>query len=78
MIDKHDLLERAQAVAQAGAQPLVPSPCQSVCRMDASLGLCVGCYRSLAEIAQWSQASAQRKQQIWAAIQSRVGSSSTS
>ncbi|HJP98922.1 MAG TPA: DUF1289 domain-containing protein [Rhodanobacteraceae bacterium] len=34
-------------------QPQPPvTPCVGVCRMDAS-GLCVGCRRTLAEIARW-------------------------
>jgi predicted Fe-S protein YdhL (DUF1289 family) len=34
-------------------QPRVPvTPCIGVCRIDAS-GLCVGCRRTLAEIARW-------------------------
>ena len=32
----------------------LPSPCISVCQMDASDGVCVGCYRTRAEIATWS------------------------
>ena len=31
----------------------VPSPCISVCQMDDLSGLCVGCYRTRAEIATW-------------------------
>ena len=31
----------------------VPSPCISVCVMDPASGLCAGCYRTLAEIADW-------------------------
>jgi predicted Fe-S protein YdhL (DUF1289 family) len=31
----------------------VPSPCISVCRMDAATGLCEGCFRTLDEIAAW-------------------------
>ena len=31
----------------------VPSPCISVCQMDALDGMCVGCYRTRAEIAAW-------------------------
>lgn len=38
------------------AEP-VPSPCINVCRMDPKLGLCVGCARTLDEIAAWGQAS---------------------
>ena len=31
----------------------VPSPCISVCQMDALDGICVGCHRTRAEIAAW-------------------------
>jgi predicted Fe-S protein YdhL (DUF1289 family) len=31
----------------------VASPCVSVCAIDAVSGLCVGCYRTLEEIAVW-------------------------
>ena len=31
----------------------VPSPCISVCQMDALDRICVGCYRTRAEIAAW-------------------------
>ena len=30
------------------------SPCNGVCRMDDATGLCVGCGRTLSEIANWS------------------------
>ena len=29
------------------------SPCISICQMDAEKGLCLGCYRTLCEIAAW-------------------------
>ena len=31
----------------------VSSPCISVCQMDSLDGICVGCYRTRAEIAAW-------------------------
>lgn len=31
----------------------IPSPCVKICQMDAALGLCVGCRRTLDEIAGW-------------------------
>ena len=31
----------------------VPSPCISVCQMDALNEVCLGCYRTRAEIAKW-------------------------
>ncbi|MGR6805170.1 DUF1289 domain-containing protein [Sphaerotilus natans] len=33
----------------------VASPCINVCRLDAGSGLCVGCLRTLDEIAAWSR-----------------------
>ncbi len=45
-----------QVLAKDESEP-VPSPCQSICSMDAKDGLCLGCLRTLQEIAQWSQAS---------------------
>lgn len=32
----------------------VPSPCVDVCRIDQARGLCLGCARTLDEIAAWS------------------------
>ncbi len=31
----------------------LPSPCVSVCQLDEASGLCLGCYRTGAEIAAW-------------------------
>jgi len=31
----------------------LPSPCVSICQMDPQDGVCVGCYRTRAEIAAW-------------------------
>ena len=31
----------------------LPSPCVSVCQMDPSDGVCLGCYRTRGEIASW-------------------------
>jgi len=35
----------------------VDSPCVKLCVIHAESGLCTGCYRSLDEIAEWSQMS---------------------
>ncbi len=32
----------------------VPSPCNKVCTLDPSTGLCLGCRRTMDEIARWS------------------------
>jgi predicted Fe-S protein YdhL (DUF1289 family) len=31
----------------------LPSPCVSICQMDPQDGVCIGCYRTRAEIAAW-------------------------
>ena len=35
----------------------LPSPCISVCQLDKSFGLCLGCFRTGAEIAAWRSMS---------------------
>ena len=40
---------------------MIESPCTKICTMDAASGLCVGCGRTLDEIARWgSMADAER------------------
>jgi predicted Fe-S protein YdhL (DUF1289 family) len=41
----------------------VPSPCVNICRLDAQ-GLCIGCRRTLDEIAEWSRAREARRREI--------------
>jgi predicted Fe-S protein YdhL (DUF1289 family) len=48
----------------------VPSPCISVCRMDAQ-GLCEGCLRTLDEIAAWSTLDDEAKRVVWLRIEQR-------
>jgi len=50
---------------------MIASPCINVCKMDAASGLCQGCYRNLAEIAAWGDASDRRKSLILAAVAQR-------
>lgn len=65
------LIERAQRVA-AGEPGAVPSPCVSVCRMDAATGLCEGCFRTLDEIAAWGRMTEEEKRDVWALIARRI------
>jgi len=51
----------------------VPSPCVSVCRIDEASGLCVGCLRTLDEIAAWSALDNAGKRAVWQAIAQRRG-----
>lgn len=49
----------------------LPSPCINICYMDPVSGLCDGCARTIAEIAEWAAADEARKRVIWAEIQRR-------
>jgi predicted Fe-S protein YdhL (DUF1289 family) len=55
-----------------GSAENVPSPCISVCRMDAVSGLCEGCLRTLDEIARWSTLPESSKRAVWTLIGQRV------
>ena len=59
--------ELAKSTEQA-----VPSPCISVCRMDAGSGLCQGCFRRLDEIIAWGRASDHDKRAVWRLITHRA------
>ncbi len=47
-----------------------PSPCVKICSLD-ERGYCVGCLRTVAEIARWSALSAAEQRQVIAAIERR-------
>jgi predicted Fe-S protein YdhL (DUF1289 family) len=49
----------------------VPSPCISVCAMDADGSVCLGCFRTLDEIASWSVLDADTKRAVLAALPAR-------
>ncbi len=50
-------------MVDAALKSAVPSPCIEICRLDAR-GLCVGCRRTLGEIAEWPQAADARRREI--------------
>ena len=50
----------------------LPSPCVSVCRMDAASGLCEGCMRTIDEIAAWGAMDDQGKRAVWLRIEQRA------
>ena len=61
--------QRSQAVDSAAD---VPSPCISICRMNAVTDLCEGCFRTRDEIAAWSSAGENGKRSIWRLIDERM------
>jgi hypothetical protein len=44
----------------------IPTPCVKVCVVDGESGLCLGCYRTLAEVAAWSRFSDAERSAIMA------------
>ncbi|TXC66892.1 DUF1289 domain-containing protein [Piscinibacter aquaticus] len=49
----------------------VPSPCISVCKMDARSGWCEGCLRTIDEIAGWSTMDDGAKRRVWQLLPQR-------
>jgi predicted Fe-S protein YdhL (DUF1289 family) len=49
----------------------IPSPCVSVCVLDANGIVCLGCFRTLDEIAAWSLLDADAKRGVLAALPER-------
>lgn len=71
-----DALAALAELARATDQP-VPSPCISICRIDAASGLCVGCLRSIDEIIAWGRQTDLEKRMVWRLITQRAGMSPT-
>ena len=70
-VNAHDTLRALAELARDPSQQ-VPSPCISVCRMDADQALCLGCFRTIDEIMAWSRASEQDKRSIWRLVAQRA------
>ncbi|WP_292041937.1 MULTISPECIES: DUF1289 domain-containing protein [unclassified Brevundimonas] len=50
----------------------ISSPCVMVCAVDGASGLCLGCYRTLGEIAEWSRMGEENRQKIMQELPSRA------
>jgi predicted Fe-S protein YdhL (DUF1289 family) len=48
-----------------------PSPCDGTCRLDNVTGWCLGCKRTLGEIADWPMLSPKEKRGILAGLERR-------
>jgi len=68
------IAERARQLRTAGpnGSERVPSPCISVCRMDAVTGWCEGCFRTLDEIAGWGMQDDSVRRAVWLRIEQRA------
>ncbi len=50
---------------------MIPSPCRYICQMDPVSKLCQGCFRTIDEIASWSQLGDAARTEILANIAQR-------
>jgi len=50
---------------------IIESPCVKVCAIDPTTGWCLGCGRSMAEIASWSTLAPERRRAVMADIETR-------
>jgi prolyl-tRNA editing enzyme YbaK/EbsC (Cys-tRNA(Pro) deacylase)/predicted Fe-S protein YdhL (DUF1289 family) len=55
----------------SATSPPIPSPCISVCRIEARTGWCEGCLRTLDEIAAWSLLDDAAKRAVWKLLPKR-------
>ncbi|MGI8527208.1 MAG: DUF1289 domain-containing protein [Pseudolabrys sp.] len=53
-------------------EPPMLSPCVKVCVLDANAGRCLGCGRSIDEIARWTGMSAAERAAIMAELPARL------
>lgn len=51
----------------------IATPCVQVCIVDGPSGLCLGCYRTLTEIAGWRGLSDEARAAVMAELPSRAG-----
>lgn len=65
-------MTQSTTAPRPGPPKPVSSPCIMVCTVDGASGLCLGCYRTLNEIATWSQMAEPERQAIMAALPARL------
>ncbi len=51
----------------------ITTPCIKVCMVDGESGLCLGCYRTLPEIARWASLEEAERASIQAQLSDRRG-----
>ena len=51
--------------------PPIVTPCIKVCVVDGDSGLCLGCFRTLGEIAGWASLSDERRRALMAELPTR-------
>ena len=63
---------RRHAGAMSPPRP-IRTPCIQVCAVDGESGLCLGCYRTLKEIASWARLEDAERERVMAELSARRG-----
>ena len=65
----------SQPTASEPARPprSIATPCVMVCTVDGASGLCLGCFRTLPEIATWSRMSDEERAKVMDELNGRRG-----
>ncbi len=61
----------SDAPSPSGPPKAIKTPCVKVCVVDAESGLCLGCYRTLQEVAGWARYSEDERDQIMGELKTR-------
>ncbi|GCB06055.1 DUF1289 domain-containing protein [Ralstonia sp. SET104] len=69
---KQSLGKLRNSRAQAERAQPVTSPCINVCKMNEARGLCIGCMRTIDEIAAWSTMSDAARLAVWKTLPERA------
>ena len=51
---------------------MIETPCVKICTLDARNGLCLGCGRTIDEIARWATMSASERSRVMGELPSRL------
>jgi predicted Fe-S protein YdhL (DUF1289 family) len=62
----------AHRLSPRRAMPAIETPCTRICTVDPASGLCLGCGRSLAEIAGWIGFAPDERTRIMAELPQRL------
>ena len=68
----HALRQRWESVLHTPTGQSLVSPCVSVCTMHAERDECLGCLRSIGEIAQWGMSTPAQQREIWQRLGQRI------
>lgn len=60
------------APAKSSPPPAIASPCVKVCVVDGASNLCLGCYRTLPEIALWSRMTDAEREVVMSELPNRA------